>query len=230
MAITQNTLIGRSSGRIGNVVLSTWKGKNIAKQKPEIVANPRTANQQANRAKFVALMAIGRMFRPIIQIGFKEYANKMSWLNRFMSTNNEAMSYNESTNVWSPNFQLFTMAEGSLYPVVNGVTQAWNPSKNAYSLTWDPTPQANQSSQDILFAAITSGNQTFFENSREVTRDLGAYSFVDFVPDLQAGDEYFVWFFFTFEKISSFVSSIPPVSRSNALLSIISISCQCLLS
>ena len=196
MAITQNTLIGRSRGRIGNVVLSTWKGKNIAKQKPEIVANPRTANQQANRAKFVSLMAIGRMFRPIIQIGFKEYANKMSWLNRFMSTNNEAMSYNESTNVWSPNFQLFTMAEGSLYPVVNGVTQAWNPSRNAYSLTWDPTPQANQSSQDILFAAITSGNQTFFENSRNVTRDLGAYSFVDFVPDLLPGDEYFVWFFF----------------------------------
>ena len=88
MAIVQNTLIGRSSGRVGNAVFSQWKGRNVLKQKPEIVTNPRTALQQQQRSKFVTLMALGKSLRTALQLGFKEYANQMSWLNRFMSTNN----------------------------------------------------------------------------------------------------------------------------------------------
>ena len=69
MAIVQNTLIGRSSGRVGNAVFTQWKGKNVLKQKPEIVTNPRTALQQQQRSRFTTLMAIGKSLRPILQFG-----------------------------------------------------------------------------------------------------------------------------------------------------------------
>ena len=61
MAIINSIILGRASGSIGNVSLSTRKGRVIARQKPTIGANPRTT-QQLNQRKKIAAVVIAWYF------------------------------------------------------------------------------------------------------------------------------------------------------------------------
>lgn len=144
-----HTILGPMRGRIGSMVFRQNKGQQIAQQYQPLVANPRTALQQVNRARFVALMAFGRLLRPLIAIGFKEYAGSISWLAKFMSTNasSNLMDYDEITTSWLPVSENLVIAEGSLQqnPFGLGVITALG-----FDLTWTNTPVANQSSDDKL--------------------------------------------------------------------------------
>lgn len=51
MATTQNGIFGRSSGSIGNVVTTTWKGLNVIKAKPMYVKRQFTQAELLNQAK-----------------------------------------------------------------------------------------------------------------------------------------------------------------------------------
>ena len=55
MATTQNGIFGRSSGSIGNVVTSTWKGLNVIKAKPIYVKRQYTPAELLNQAKIKAV-------------------------------------------------------------------------------------------------------------------------------------------------------------------------------
>lgn len=156
MAVVQNTLIGRARGRVGNVVFSTHKGQNILKQKPEIVANPRTASQQLARARFTALLAIGLLLRPILPIGFRQFGGQVSWLNKFMSINSASglMVLDPNTLVYVPDWNNLVISDGSLYPTPYlGVADGTD-----VTLTWSNAPEANQSDEDIFFAFISGAD------------------------------------------------------------------------
>lgn len=160
MAVVQNTLIGRARGRVGNAVFTTWKSLNILKQKPEIVANPRSAGQIVARARFVMLLQFGKLLRPILQMGMREYAGTMSWLNKFMSSNalNDFLLYDALTTEWAPDWNNLVVAEGSIFPStfvgVGSITDV--------DITWPATPINNQSSGDLAYAvAIGTGDQDF---------------------------------------------------------------------
>lgn len=51
MATTQNGIFGRSSGSIGNVVTTTWKGLNVIKAKPMYVKRQFTPAELLNHAR-----------------------------------------------------------------------------------------------------------------------------------------------------------------------------------
>lgn len=160
MAVVQNTLIGRAKGRVGNAVFTTWKNLNILKQKPEIVANPRSAGQLASRARFVMLLQFGKLLRPILQMGFREYAGTMSWLNKFMSSNalNDFLLLDGVSAQWVPDFQNLVVAEGSIFPTpFTGVGTGTD-----IDISWEPTPINNQSENDLAYAvAIGAREQAF---------------------------------------------------------------------
>lgn len=178
MAIVQNTLIGRSSGRVGNAVFTQWKGKNVLKQKPEIVTNPRTALQQQQRSRFTTLMAIGKSLRPVLQLGFKEYAGSVTWLNRFISTNTNSglLSWDEPTQTWEAALKNLVVSEGSLHPtfvsidsveigpVVNGVAMT------DVVCTWEWPAISNQNNLDTLVVVLISGAYTTY-SIRQITRN-----------------------------------------------------------
>lgn len=153
MAVVQNTLIGRARGRVGNVVFSTHKGQNILKQKPEIVANPRTASQQLARARFTALLAIGLLLRPILPIGFRQFGGRVSWLNKFMSMNssNDLLILDPMTSVYVPDWNNLVISDGTMFPTVfTGTAIA-----TEVSLTWTTATIANQSDEDLFFCFVT---------------------------------------------------------------------------
>lgn len=183
-------------GRIGSMVFRQNKGKQIAQQYQPLVANPRSALQQLNRSRFVALMAFGRLLRPLIAIGFKEYAGTQSWLAKFMSTNTASslMEYDELTTSWLPNSENLVIAEGSLQQNPFDVD---NITALGFHLTWTNTPVANQSSDDKLSYLVSkAGAEPLmhrFNEGAPVIRSAGettiAYPLVD-------GDEVVIVSFF----------------------------------
>lgn len=181
-----NTILGPMRGRIGSMVFRQNKGKQIAQQYQPLVANPRSALQQLNRSRFIALMAFGRLLRPLIAIGFKEYAGRVSWLAKFMSTNSASsfMEYDEITTSWLPDSENLVIAEGSLQqnPFGLGIINALG-----FELTWTNTPVANQSSDDKLSYLVSkAGAEPLmhrFNEGAPVERSAGtttiAYPLVD---------------------------------------------------
>jgi len=193
---TINTILGPMRGRIGSMVFRQNKGQQIAQQHQPIVANPRSALQQTNRARFVALMAFGRLLRPLIAIGFKEYAGRLSWLQKFMSTNTSSnlFVWNEATTSWIPNPENLVIAEGSLHQNPFDVD---NVTALGFDLTWNNTPVANQSSSDKLSYLVSKDGveplMFRFNGGAPVDRSAGtttiAYPLVD-------GDEVTIVAFF----------------------------------
>lgn len=156
MAVVQNTLIGRARGRVGNVVFSTHKGQNILKQKPEIVANPRTESQQLARARFTALLAIGLLLRPILPIGFRQFGGQVSWLNKFMSINSASglMVLDVPTGMYTPDWNNLVISDGSMFPTPF-IGEA---SATTVDINWETTPTANQSDEDLFFVFISGAD------------------------------------------------------------------------
>lgn len=191
MAITQNTLIGRTSGRVGNAVFSTWKGRNVLKQKAETVANPRTILQQMNRLRFTTLLNIGKSLQPIITYGFSEL-KKYTWLNNFMRINSytDFLTWDDVTQSWVTNLNNLVLASGNLFvtPILDsGVTDNGN-GTSTLGITIAPGVTANQNTQDRAFVLVTSANGMFQtmqlgEQTRGDSAPLGSLNvLLPFVP------------------------------------------------
>lgn len=87
MAIINSILLGRAKGSIGNVSFSTQKGRVIARQKPSIVANPRTQAQLDQRAKVSAVNVAWYMIGNVIKSGITQLVGLGSQFNTYVSKN-----------------------------------------------------------------------------------------------------------------------------------------------
>ena len=192
MAIVANTLIGRASGSVGNATFSQWKGLNILKAKIAVMTNPRSSLQQANRARFVALLGFAKLWRPILQFGFKEYAGRMSWMNRFMSVNssNGFLDWDNVENTWVTYPGKLVIAEGSLFPTPFVVSDADTAS---IVVNFAGTATNNQATNDRVFVLVSTKNETKFMLGTVPRADGGAT-----IPlsGGAVGDPYFVSVFF----------------------------------
>lgn len=149
MAITQNTLIGRSQNKVGGTVFSTWKGKNVLKSKPLTVANPQTAPQQGQRGKLSFLVLFFRAFLSVIRYSFTEVSvGSTEWAS--------FIKYNLKTN-WSgsaPNFTFnpveFVGARGTLVNAPNMV--ASSVTQNGFDVSWTNNAGAPGANGGDIFA------------------------------------------------------------------------------
>ena len=87
MAIINSIILGRAKGSIGNVSFSTQKGRVIARQKPSIVANPRTQAQLDQRAKVSAVNVAWYMIGNVIKSGITQLVGFGSQFNTYVSKN-----------------------------------------------------------------------------------------------------------------------------------------------
>ena len=88
MAVMSQGILGGLSGKIGNVVGSSWKGISVLKTKPLSVANPRTTAQVNQRnsmdgAVFYATIILATVIKPL----WDRFAVKMSGYNEWISMN-----------------------------------------------------------------------------------------------------------------------------------------------
>lgn len=85
MARVQNTLIGRASGSVGEVVFLTWKGINVTRAKPSSVYNPDTIPQQRQRNTFAQTVGLYNALKPILQDSLKTRNRLMTLFNYYQS-------------------------------------------------------------------------------------------------------------------------------------------------
>lgn len=80
MAKSKDGFFGKLSGKIGNVVISSWKGIPYIKSKP--AGNPsNTKAQQNQRSKFKLVIAYINDIKPVINAGFKWNTERMTEMN-----------------------------------------------------------------------------------------------------------------------------------------------------
>ena len=81
-------ILGGVSGKIGNVVGSSWKGIPVIKAKPLSVANPRTAGQVEQRSKMSNIVAFSKpLLSTLIKPLWDRFASQMSGYNAFIAEN-----------------------------------------------------------------------------------------------------------------------------------------------
>ena len=97
MAIINSIILGRAKGSIGNVSFSTQKGRVIARQKPSIVANPRTQAQLDQRAKVSAVNVAWYMIGNVIKSGITQLVGYGSQFNTYVSKNADVFAGKEFT-------------------------------------------------------------------------------------------------------------------------------------
>lgn len=88
MATIKQGILGGFSGKIGNVVGSSWKGIAVMKTKPLSVANPRTAAHVSQREDFADVVELAKQINSqIIKPLWDRFASKMSGYNAFVREN-----------------------------------------------------------------------------------------------------------------------------------------------
>ena len=65
------------SGRVGDRIHSSWRGRPYTRAYPETVSNPRTEEQQAHRNAFAALSRLSSYMKAAHSIGLYHQANRM---------------------------------------------------------------------------------------------------------------------------------------------------------
>jgi len=88
MSTIQQGILGAGKGKVGGVIMSSWKGISTIRSMPASVANPQTVAQTAQRTKFAAVVAVARLLlSEMIAVYWDPFAKKMSGYNDFVKRN-----------------------------------------------------------------------------------------------------------------------------------------------
>lgn len=152
MAIYQQGIHGEFSGRVGNIIGSSWKGMSVMKIRPASVHNPRTPLQQANRGRFALMGRFLASQNRLIRIGWKPAVLNTSAFN-------EAMRYNLATAITGeyPEFTIdygkIKLSTGKLPGLSN--LQLLASSDVSFTLSWtDNSTLELASGTDLLMAGM----------------------------------------------------------------------------
>lgn len=80
-----NSIFGQVSGKVGNFIYSSWKGKQYVKAIPEHSSNPKTQGQLEHSAKFKAIVKFLQPLTLFLRVGFYKKASPISEFNAAMS-------------------------------------------------------------------------------------------------------------------------------------------------
>jgi hypothetical protein len=110
MGVIKQGILGGFSGKVANVVGSSWKGIAVIKSRPLSVANPKTAAQTGQRTKFSAAVAFAvTLLTSIVKPFWDRFAQLQSGYNAFIQAN----IYNFSS-AGVPNYPNLIISRGSL--------------------------------------------------------------------------------------------------------------------
>jgi hypothetical protein len=193
MAVTQNTLIGSSRGKVGGTVFTKQFGKNVLKSKPLSVANPNTLKQQDQRVSLTKTVALYRSISAVINQTFKSQAVGMSAFNAFTSkTKLSAFTYSGDGNpVFVPGSLL--ISKGTISPVAATGKEIDIPAKSVsvdFPTTLSDASQASTDKAVIGLYNATSG--TLRASVTNAMRSAGTAT-ATFDNVNLAGDNYFVY-------------------------------------
>ena len=133
MATFNQGIHGKFSGKVGNVIGSTWKGRGVMRIRPSSVSNPKTARQQQQRGKFGLIVRFIQAHNPLVKSGFKPWASGMTAYNAAVSYNLANAIVGEIPNL-SIDFEKVLISRGDLPPV--GSLTALAPAPGLLLIEW----------------------------------------------------------------------------------------------
>lgn len=197
----QNPLIGRSSGKVGNVIGQKWKNLNIIRTKPIEVANPRTEKQQANRNAMTLLNKALRLNLVAIRKGYLEQkATTPGWSLAIQQNRLNAITLTPPTA--SLDVTAVTVSKGSLLPAL-GLTATINGGDIDLAWTNNENGVTGFGTDILVIAGVTSGTgEATGGTVTTFTRADASGTLVGGAGSVVAGDR-FIGFFINSEGTKS---------------------------
>lgn len=202
MAVVQNPLIGRSRGKIGGAVFSSWKGLNVLKTKAESVEQPNTVAQQTQKNRMALMVQFARAAKPVIDIGYKEQAINKSEFNAFIGDNIMSATAAPTPPTVEPDFTELKYSKGSLSDTAIDSIASADASADV-TLSYSTALEApDQAASDLAFAVCintTNGSSGYAAGTD--ARSDGSVT-VTLSANASTGDEIECYLFFSKEDFS----------------------------
>lgn len=158
MGVIKQGILGGFSGKVANIVGSSWKGIPVIKSLPLSVANPQSPGQVEQRSRLTGVVAAARtLLAALIQPYWNPFAQQESGYNAFVSTNIATFVGGVFTD-----FANFFSTRGSLLGVVQGASTA-SAGTNTITIPWtDNSGQSDALATDEAVAVVYNSTQKYW--------------------------------------------------------------------
>jgi len=177
MAIVQNPLIGRASGKYGQSVFTTQFGRNVVKTKALTVNDAKSDSQVERRNALSQIVAIYKKIASAAKAGFKALAIGKSAYNAFSSYNlNNAFTYSGTTPATFIEAD-FLVSKGAIESIdITTISSAAADADVDFTFP-TTTTGAGQSATDLAIAVVWNETQDIWgSNVALAARSTGAVS------------------------------------------------------
>ncbi len=179
MGIIKRGILGGFSGKVGNIVGTSWKGRAVIKAMPLSVANPRTTKQVNQRGAMTNCVVAAKEFLGnAIPAICSPFAGDISGYNLFVKRTIKAFDVTGGFDV-----EKFKISEGSLGNYLNGsVTYDVSDSEVMFSLSNRENSDYNVET-DLVYIVLWNNTQ---KKGAMVSKTV-ATDFVDAKAEIDAG-------------------------------------------
>jgi len=191
MSKIKQGILGAGSGKVGGVIMSSWKGIATIRSMPSTVENPNTAAQQTQRGKFSQAVACARLLlAELIRPFWDPFVKGMSGYNAFIQKNIDC--FNE-TGFIAPS--AFVAARGVLVGL-SDFSATFNPVTHVLNVCWfNNTGVGDALATDLITVVWYNESKKYWKVSvGSAARSAETYDITD--TNLSVGDDVHVYGFF----------------------------------
>jgi len=161
MSNTKFNMPGIYRGKIGNLIISSWKGRPYVKIKPERIKDARTPDQLMQRSKFALTNHLLSPLSPFLRLGFGAYTQQMTAYNAAVSWNMKH-AFDGTGSQYVVDYTKLQFSRGSYATVENAVCRPAGGLN--LELTWNPGHEPGMGrDDDRIFAVVV--NETLDESN-----------------------------------------------------------------
>ena len=210
MATFEKGILGAFSGKVGNVVGSRWRGKNVMRSLPQRGSYTATAKQEEQRQKFKVVIGF---LSPLVAILSRYFGAPQGDKSR----SNLATSYHlKNAVVTTPtgtvmDYAKVLISKGDLRGIDGGTIVA--AARQTLNFGWqDNSGQGKATATDTLMVVVYAPDlNLFYTNTAVATRDATTASVT--LPNYMASFEVEVWVSFSkpdtnFAAISTYMGAV----------------------
>lgn len=189
MARLKRGILGGGSGKVGNIVMTSWKGIDVARTQPINVANPKTAAQQTQRNSFASAVAFAqRILTNVIKPQWDRFVQEQSGFNAWISAN---VSEFDQNGLQSP--QNAIMSRGNL---ADESIDSISPDTSANDVSVDWTSSGGQSSDVARCVVYNEATGDVVAQNSTTTRSNGRIDSAVLPNGVTGGDTIHAWLMF----------------------------------
>ena len=151
MGRLKNGIHGGVSGKVGDVILSSWKGIEYVRSRPAKYHDAKTKEQVKQRSRFSIIMDFLRTITPFLRIGFQSHTDDR------MTAFNAAMSYNMKYAVKVEHREVvldYRNARVSVGPLSTASGAHVEIVEDELQISWEANPSRDARHDDIAMALV----------------------------------------------------------------------------